>query len=112
MRVVTGWLTAQSKAFTNQALRLMRTYEHETCQSSDGPVRFYYDHWPTHGLGVDEHVFVGCPHNQLDPLPNDGRWTIESIHPLTVTPSIDFGPCGCHGWIRDGKWLIAAGGLG
>lgn len=80
---------------------------HRTCQSSDGPVRFYYDHWPTglDGRGLAEHVFVSCPHHGLDPLPNDGRWTIESIHPLTVSPSVHWSDCGCHGFIREGKWV-------
>ncbi len=82
-------------------------YEHETCQSSDGPVRFYYDHFPTHGQGIHDHVFVSCPHHGLDPLPNDGRWAVSSVHPLTVTPSIHWVNCGCHGFITIGKWVPA-----
>ena len=80
---------------------------HRTCQSSDGPVRFYYAHFPTHGFTLPDHVYVSCPHHGLDPLPDDGRWTVHSVHPLTVTPSVHWTDCGCHGFITDGKWVPA-----
>lgn len=85
----------------------MTELEHESCQSSDGPVRFYYSHWPTRGFDLPDHVYVGCPHHPLDPLPNDGRWTVQSVHPLTVTPSVYWTDCGCHGFITDGEWVSA-----
>jgi hypothetical protein len=34
-----------------------------------------------------------------------GGWTVESQEPLTLSPSILRIECGCHGFIRDGKWV-------
>ncbi len=31
-------------------------------------------------------------------------WTLESMEPLTLSPSIRCG-CGHHGWIKSGKWI-------
>ncbi len=48
-----------------------------------------------------------CPHMGIPgylPLGPNG-WTIVSEEPLTVTPSILNQPCGCHGYITDGKWI-------
>ena len=33
-------------------------------------------------------------------------WTVESWEPLTLEPSIA-ASCGCHGWIRGGRWISA-----
>ncbi len=33
-------------------------------------------------------------------------WTLESMEPLTLSPSIRCG-CGHHGWIKSGKWIGA-----
>jgi hypothetical protein len=57
---------------------------------------------------MDDHVYVSCPHHGLDPLPNDGRWQIVSVHPLTITPSVHWTDCGCHGYITDGKWRVTS----
>lgn len=35
------------------------------------------------------------------------RWTVESWDPLTLSPSIQMHPCGCHGFIREGRWVPA-----
>jgi len=34
---------------------------------------------------------------------NNAVWTIESVDPLTISPSVLCG-CGFHGFIRNGKW--------
>lgn len=34
------------------------------------------------------------------------KWTLVSFEPLTVAPSLAC-HCGDHGFIRDGKWVIA-----
>lgn len=34
-------------------------------------------------------------------------WTVESLEPLTLSPSILRLECGCHGFIREGKWVPA-----
>ena len=39
--------------------------------------------------------------------PDKPMWTVESWEPLTLSPSLLCRACGCHGWIRDGKWVPA-----
>jgi hypothetical protein len=34
-------------------------------------------------------------------------WTLESLEPLTIAPSLLCMTCGAHGFIRDGKWVPA-----
>lgn len=38
-------------------------------------------------------------------------WTVESLDPLTITPSVlcspELGGCGDHGWITAGNWIPA-----
>lgn len=42
------------------------------------------------------------------PAPLTGlRWTLESLDPLTVSPSLLCQRCGDHGFIRNGKWVRA-----
>lgn len=36
-------------------------------------------------------------------VPADGKWQIESVDPLTLSPSL-LCPCGHHGFIRNGLW--------
>lgn len=36
---------------------------------------------------------------------SDRGWKVVSTDPLTVTPSILCGSCGCHGFITAGKWI-------
>ncbi len=34
-------------------------------------------------------------------------WTVESLEPLTLSPSVLCSVCGHHGWIRGGVWVSA-----
>ena len=34
-------------------------------------------------------------------------WKVESLDPLTISPSLLCRVCGHHGFIRDGKWIPA-----
>jgi hypothetical protein len=36
-------------------------------------------------------------------FPNSARWTVHSLDPLHVEPSL-LCSCGHHGWIRAGRW--------
>lgn len=36
---------------------------------------------------------------------NGPDWTLVSMQPLHVEPSIHCITCGEHGWIREGKWV-------
>ena len=35
---------------------------------------------------------------------NGPTWQLVSLNPLHVEPSIRCLSCGCHGWVRGGKW--------
>lgn len=37
-------------------------------------------------------------------VPESVRWTVESLAPLTLSPSLLCGWCGTHGFIRNGRW--------
>lgn len=40
-------------------------------------------------------------------FPDRPVWTVQSLEPLTLTPSILCRRCGHHGWIKDGRWRPA-----
>jgi len=40
-------------------------------------------------------------------FPERQMWTVESLQPLTLSPSISCGGCGDHGHVREGKWVPA-----
>ncbi|HSU34345.1 MAG TPA: hypothetical protein VLJ88_01670 [Propionibacteriaceae bacterium] len=39
--------------------------------------------------------------------PDRARWQLVSVEPLTLSPSLLCQLCGDHGFIRDGKWVVA-----
>lgn len=54
------------------------------------------------------HIWFSCPHMDIEallPAGGGSGWTVEQKEPLTVRPSILNQPCGCHGFIIDGKWV-------
>ena len=55
----------------------------------------------TCGGGVYFVAGINNYHGKSNPV-----WTVESLNPLTISPSILCG-CGEHGFIRDGKWISA-----
>ncbi len=44
-------------------------------------------------------------------FPDNQYWAVESWEPLTVSPSLlctpDKGGCGDHGFIKQGRWVLA-----
>jgi hypothetical protein len=38
---------------------------------------------------------------------NAAKWKVESAKPLTLSPSVLCRSCGNHGFIREGKWVVA-----
>jgi hypothetical protein len=40
-------------------------------------------------------------------MPNEALWQVESMDPLTLSPSLLCGRCGDHGFIRGGRWVPA-----
>jgi len=63
-------------------------------------------------------LLITCPHGRDSGIPvhppkyneifgRKNTWTVESWEPLTISPSILRKACGCHGFIREGKWVPA-----
>lgn len=62
-------------------------------------------------------LLLTCPHGdggihvdtpEVAAIFADGpRWTVEQWEPLTLSPSILRRECGCHGFIRNGRWVAA-----
>lgn len=44
---------------------------------------------------------------QRETAPTQPKWTLESLDPLTLSPSLLCRDCGDHGFIRDGRWVPA-----
>jgi hypothetical protein len=69
------------------------------------------------GIPDSDHalLMIQCPHGEGgvtiagESPGNDDGWAVEVWEPLTLTPSIDRVECGCHGFIREGKWVDANG---
>lgn len=40
-------------------------------------------------------------------FPGHAKWTLVSLDPLHLEPSVLCTICGCHGFIRGGKWVEA-----
>lgn len=61
-------------------------------------------------------ALIYCPHGRagitfdvpgVAEVFGEPRWTVEQWEPLTISPSILAKTCGCHGFIREGKWVSA-----
>jgi len=58
-------------------------------------------------------LILTCPHGEggvpfVGRVPGGGQgWTVLSEEPLTLEPSILCPNCGCHGFIREGRWISA-----
>lgn len=40
-------------------------------------------------------------------MPDKALWQVESMDPLTLSPSLLCGRCGDHGFVRAGRWVPA-----
>ncbi len=38
-------------------------------------------------------------------VPDRAKWQVESMDPLTLSPSLLCTLCGSHGYIREGRWV-------
>lgn len=88
-----------------------------TCWQPDRDLNPQYDGIPD----VEKWgVIIECPHGwefggavtfdgevQRKLVPERARWIVESLDPLTISPSVLMTKCGCHGFIRQGKWVSA-----
>ncbi len=64
-------------------------------------------------------IILRCPHDgpaewaggsipfEAANLAGRPSWHVENLEPLTLTPSISDPVCGCHGFIKAGKWVPA-----
>jgi hypothetical protein len=43
----------------------------------------------------------------VHPHANDAHWTVNSLEPLDLSPSLLCTICGNHGFIREGRWVPA-----
>jgi hypothetical protein len=50
-------------------------------------------------------TFDGEAQRKIDPA--TPKWTVESMEPLTLSPSLLCRLCGDHGFIKQGKWVRA-----
>jgi hypothetical protein len=58
-------------------------------------------HQCVHGIDGPGGVVFDVPGNEDEKV----RWTLHSLEPLHIEPSVACGLCGHHGFIRDGKWV-------
>lgn len=49
-------------------------------------------------------IYFNVPGNESITRP---KWNVESLDPLTLSPSVLCTLCGNHGFIRNGKWVGA-----
>ena len=64
-----------------------------------------FGHIHEDGYVCESGVTFDTPENTRDA--NKGRpvWQVQSLEPLTISPSILVTTCGFHGFIREGKWV-------
>lgn len=96
------------------------TYMRWLSFSPDRELNPQYDHLPdndrtgiiighTHDDGewCEGAVLFDTPENHRGTDANRPLWQVESLDPLTISPSILRTDCGHHGFIREGRWLPA-----
>ena len=73
-----------------------------TCDKQT-PCGLYWSHPPLGGVGNG----ARCEAGSYVPLRGPGAWTLESLEPLTLSPSLLCNRCKTHGFIRGGQWVPA-----
>lgn len=48
-----------------------------------------------------------CKPDSWIPIDSARWWTLVSMEPLTLSPSLHCTICGMHGFVREGKWVPA-----
>lgn len=79
-------------------------YEKDGEPSAQGgdPIALYYKHdCSVHGDNAGA-IELDVPQNDF--VPADAKWQIESVDPLTLSPSLLCRACGHHGFLRNGRW--------
>jgi hypothetical protein len=73
-----------------------------TRRSDDGPITgFFESHKGPDGVECSGSVTFDMPENEGMSGP---RWTLHSLDPLHIEPSVLCGRCGWHGFVRNGRW--------
>jgi hypothetical protein len=72
-----------------------------TRSGSDVPTGLVESHPGIDGAGCEGSVTFDVPEAEGLSGP---RWTLHSLDPLHIEPSILCRRCGHHGWIRNGRW--------
>lgn len=70
-----------------------------------------FGHTHEDGKRCEGAVLFDTPENRRDGNPERPVWQVESLEPLTLSPSIFKNPakggCGLHGFIKQGRWVPA-----
>jgi hypothetical protein len=64
------------------------------------------EHTTPAGRPCVEFIAFDSPSSRAAGVDEAGRWTLENVDPLTVSPSL-LCACGDHGFIRSGAWVPA-----
>lgn len=75
-----------------------------TVRTDGGPrIGLIESHRSPDGRECGGSIYFDVPEAEGLPGP---RWTVHSMDPLHIEPSV-LCSCGHHGWIRDGRWVVA-----
>lgn len=82
------------------------------CWLDDDGVHFWFQHecTPRDVSHLDAETAKAVLELEAEPsmLPlGPTGWTVEQTDPLTISPSIQCGRCGVHGFFRAGVWVPA-----
>lgn len=84
-------------------VRIMLTHR-SVGDGPSAPVGFIESHPTPEGRGCSGQVVFDVPAAEGLSGP---RWTLHSLEPLHVEPSVLCRGCGHHGWVRNGAWVPA-----
>lgn len=73
--------------------------------SSDDPVGAIIDHRRSDGSICSGAIHFDTPRTRR--MSETNLWTLHSLDPLHVEPSVLCKTCGDHGFVREGKWVVA-----
>ena len=64
------------------------------------------EHLTPAGEPCKSHIYFDVP--GVDAITTEAhRWQVQSLDPLTVSPSLLCRRCGDHGWVTNGAWIPA-----
>jgi hypothetical protein len=70
------------------------------------PVGLIETHHRPDGAACSASILFDLP-GIAEAFPGRAVWTVPTLDPLTLSPSLRCPRCGNHGWITDGRWVPA-----